>query len=151
MYFVTICTQGRLPLFGRIVGGEMVLNDAGCVAEQCWRAIPEHFPRAFLDEFVVMPNHVHGIIRLGTDEAGANDHLPLRVAQPPHGTSQTVGAIVRGFKIGVTRWFKANKKQAAVWQRNYYEHIIRNEAAYLEIAEYIQTNPLRWEEDVYHV
>ncbi len=135
----------------------MVLNTAGQIVEKCWCAIPEHFPQVTLDEFVVMPNHVHGIITVG-----ANDYLPLpsdeisiqtnEIPRPlQHGTSRTIGSMVRGFKIGITRWFRANTDIHAVWQRNYYEHIIRNEDAYLKIAEYIQTNPQRWETDTYHV
>ncbi|HNJ92308.1 MAG TPA: hypothetical protein PKK02_04250, partial [Nitrosomonas sp.] len=66
-------------------------------------------------------------------------------------TSRTIGSMVRGFKIGVTRWFRANTDIHKVWQRNYYEHIIRNEDSYLKIADYIQTNPQRWEIDTYYV
>ena len=161
-YFITVCTHNRVPLFGEIVDGVMVLNTAGQIVEKCWYAIPEHFPQVTLDEFVVMPNHVHGIITVG-----ANNHLPqhylplpsdetpIQSNEPPrplqHGTSRTIGSMVRGFKIGVTRWFRANTDIHAVWQRNYYEHIIRSEDAYLKIAEYIQTNPQRWETDTYHV
>ncbi len=161
-YFITVCTHNRVPLFGEIVDGVMVLNTAGQIVEKCWCAIPEHFPQVTLDEFVVMPNHVHGIITVG-----ANNHLPqhylplpsdetpIQSNEPPrplqHGTSRAIGSMVRGFKIGVTRWFRANTDIHAVWQRNYYEHIIRNEDAYLKIAEYIQTNPQRWETDTYHV
>lgn len=161
-YFITVCTHNRVPLFGEIVDGVMVLNSAGQIVEKCWCAIPEHFPQVTLDEFVVMPNHVHGIITVGANNVGANDYLPLpsdetpiQSNEPPrplqHGTSRTIGSMVRGFKIGVTRWFRANTDIHAVWQRNYYEHIIRNEDAYLKIAEYIQTNPQRWETDTYHV
>ncbi len=105
----------------------------------------DHFPWVMLDAFIVMPNHVHGIITVGE-----NNHLPLQ-SKPKHGTSRTIGSIVRGFKIGVTKWFRSNTDVHVVWQRNYYEHILRNEAAYLKIAEYIQTNPQRWEEDIYHI
>ena len=161
-YFITVCTHNRVPLFGEIVDGVMVLNTAGQIVEKCWCAIPEHFPQVTLDEFVVMPNHVHGIITVGANNVGANDYLPLpsnetpiQSNEPPrplqHGTSRTIGSMVRGFKIGVTRWFRANTDIHAVWQRNYYEHIIRNEDAYLAIAEYIQTNPQRWETDTDHV
>ncbi|MDO9011936.1 MAG: hypothetical protein Q7U78_09045 [Gallionella sp.] len=148
MYFITICTHDRLPLFGKIVDEKMMPNEMGIMAEKYWCAIPDHFPWAMLDEFIVMPNHVHGIITIGANHVGANNHLPL---QPKHGTSRTIGSIVRGFKIGVTKWFRANTDVHVVWQHNYYEHIIRDEEAYLKIAEYIQTNPQRWEEDTYHV
>ena len=150
LYFITCCTHNRAPLFGEIMGGAMALNAAGQIAEKCWCVIPDHFPHVTLDEFVVMPNHVHGIIAVG-----ANNHLPLQSNEIPrqlqHGTSKTIGSMVRGFKIGVTRWFRTNTDIHVVWQRNYYEHIIRNEDAYLKIAQYIQTNPQRWEEDTYYV
>ncbi len=166
LYFITVCTHNQVPLFGEIVDGVMVLNAAGQIVEKCWCAIPEHFPQVTLDEFVVMPNHVHGIITIGTtvgaNNVGANNHLPLpsnetstqsnetpRSSQ--HGTSRTIGSMVRGFKIGVTRWFRAKTDIHKVWQRNYYEHIIRNEDSYLKIADYIQTNPQRWEIDTYYV
>ncbi|MFZ1344403.1 transposase [Thiothrix eikelboomii] len=156
----------------------MFPNEAGILVQQCWEAIPKHFPSVILDEFVVMPNHVHGIIVMGdnnvgaenvgannhlplqpnggdgirqmagADNVGANNHLPLQVKP---GTARTLGSVVRGFKIGVTKWFRAHTEIHSVWQRNYYEHIIRNETAYLKIADYIQTNPYRWEDDTYHV
>ncbi len=163
LYFITVCTHNRVPLFGEIVDGVMVLNTAGQIVEKCWCAMPDHFPQVTLDEFVVMPNHVHGIIAIAaTNPVGENDYLPLpsneitpqsnEIPRPlPHGTSRTIGSMVRGFKIGVTQWFRANTDTHVVWQRNYYEHIIRNEDAYLKIAEYIQTNPRCWETDTYHV
>ena len=165
LYFITVCTHNRVPLFGEIVDGVMALNTAGQIVEKCWCAIPEHFPQVTLDEFVVMPNHVHGIITIGennveannvrTNNVRANDYLPQPSNEIPrslqHGTSRTIGSMVRGFKIGVTRWFRANTDIHKVWQRNYYEHIIRNEDSYLKIAEYIQTNPQRWEIDTYYV
>ena len=194
----------------------MFPNEAGILVQQCWEAIPEHFPSVILDEFVVMPNHVHGIIVMGDNNVGANNHLPpqynggdsnvgannhlppqynggdgnVRANNhlplqynggdgnggannhlPPQynggdgnvrannhlplqvktGTARTLGSVVRGFKIGVTKWFRAHTEIHSVWQRNYYEHIIRNETAYLKIADYIQTNPERWEDDTYHV
>ena len=151
-YFVTICTHARACVFGDVVDGAMVLNDAGKMAAQCWRAIPEHFPRVALDVFVVMPNHVHGILfihdapeNVGAKTFGfgeANNHSLL-----PHGTSKTVGAIVRGFKIGVTKWVRRHTAVCNVWQRNYYEHIIRDEASLLHLREYINNNPLQWELD----
>ena len=165
LYFITVCTHNQVPLFGEIVDGVMVLNAAGQIVEKCWCAIPEHFPQVTVDKFVVMPNHVHGIITIGENNVGvndvrannvrANDYLPLPSNETPrssqHGTSRTIGSMVRGFKIGVTRWFRAKTDIHKVWQRNYYEHIIRNEDSYLKIAEYIQTNPQRWETDTYHV
>src|SRR5690606_5266060 len=117
--------------------------------------IPNHYPHAGLDAFVVMPNHIHGIIviRRGVaadgarvDAVGANDHSPLR-RDMPRSPSKTIGSIVRGFKIGVTKWFRGNTDVHDVWQRNYYEHIVRNERSLNRIRRYILENPARWHTD----
>lgn len=174
LYFITICVQDRECLFGKIVDHPiMKLNDAGKIADQCWLAIPQHYPRVVLHEYVVMPNHVHGIIEITenvgtnvgaknfspndfspndfvTDDMGANDvsdvgaknFSPLPHQQLPRSPSRTIGSIVRGFKIGVTKWF-----DQSVWQRDYYEHIIRSTDEYERIANYIINNPAKWRED----
>lgn len=156
LYFVTIVTQNRECLFGEIVDGDMVLNDAGRHIQKCWFEIPEHFSNVKLHEMAVMPNHFHGIIEI----VGANNHSPDNTNQsngaknvsPLRSPSKTIGSVVRGFKIGVTKWFRENQKKQfpigqSVWQRNYWEHIIRNENEYQRIAQYIINNPLKWETD----
>lgn len=155
LYFITICCQDRIYRFGKIVNGIMILNDAGKQTEICWMAIPEHFTNVVLHDFVIMPNHIHGIVEItaptvrakhySLPHTWANDDLPLR-----HGTSKTVGSIVRGFKIGVTKWFIENYNTKNIWQRNYYEHIIRDENAYRNISDYIINNPLNWAEDKFY-
>ena len=150
LYFITICTYNRLCLLGGTENGEMILNNAGWTVDKCWLEIPTHYPNVVLHEHVVMPNHVHGIIEIITganagSHVGANNHSPL-----PRGTSKTIGAIVCGFKIGVTKWFRKNTNIYTVWQRNYYEHIIRDEKSYDHISEYISTNPLQWQDDKYY-
>ena len=160
MYFITLCVQDRLCLFGEVGNGEMILNDAGRVANACWLNIPEHFPSTVLHEHIVMPNHVHGIIefvganhhspenrspepRANNDlcEPRANNHSPLR------SPSKTIGSVVRGYKIGVVKWFRLNGNLGNIWQRNYHEHIIRNEQSYYRISEYILNNPKNWDND----
>jgi REP element-mobilizing transposase RayT len=116
----------------------MRLNEAGRIVEQCWAAIPSHFPDVVLDAFIVMPNHVHGIVIFTGKTVGAKNVSPLP------GTSKTIGSIVRGFKIGVTKWFRGNCGIGEVWQRNYYEHIIRDDESLNRIREYIRNNPMRW-------
>jgi len=148
-YFITVCTQGRACLFGEIVDETMILNGAGRVVEKCWTDIPAHFPHIELDGFVVMPNHVHGILLI-TETVGANNYSPLRSppsSQQRPGTSKTIGAVIRGFKIGVTKWMRKDALIHNIWQRNYYEHIIRSEDALQRLREYIMTNPIRWAED----
>ena len=163
-YFVTICAQNRECLFGEIIDGAMVLNKLGQITHQCWQDIPKHFPQVELDEFVIMPNHVHGIICIvgannyspqQTPESTpplvrANDYSPLPAI--PCGTSKTIGSMVRGFKIGVKKCARLvrennHSSQQPIWQRNYYEHIIRDESSLDLIREYINNNPLKWELD----
>ena len=151
MYFITICAENCKCLFGSITDGKMSTNDFGRAVKQCWNTIPFHFPHATLDEFIVMPNHIHGIIALQEKD------LPYKVSSdgavgaknfsPPRGTSRTIGSIVRGFKIGVTKWARSNTSAHEIWQRNYWEHIIRGEAELTNIREYIQNNPVRWIQD----
>jgi putative transposase len=149
-YFVTIVTHGRQCLFGQIVDGAMRLNEWGAIAERCWMEIPQHYPYVILDAFVIMPNHVHGIIILNDNVwaniVWANDYSPIRNDRP-RGTSQTIGSIVRGFKIGVTKWFRQHTDIYNVWQRNYYEHIIRNDMELQRIRQYIVNNPIHWKND----
>jgi len=150
-YFVTICTANRKHYFGEVVQGKMQLSDIGRCAEKCWNEIPEHFPFVILDGFVVMPNHVHGIIIINKPVETQNiaSLLPSKPQNKFGVQSQNLASIVRGFKIGVTKYAKSMKINFA-WQPRYHEHIIRNEESYLKIVEYIKTNPLRWQEDRYY-
>jgi len=154
-YFITVCIeQPKKRLFGNVIDGRMLLNDAGKCTERCWRDIPAHFPQVKLDEFVVMPNHVHGIIVIrdsaenhmvtGTNivAAGETDTHPTVSIR---GTSNTIGSMVRGFKIGVSKWFRENTGTSAVWQRNYYDRVIRDEQSLLRIRKYIRNNPRNWQ------
>ena len=145
-YFITVCTHERACLFGHVVNGEMHLNDAGEIARRCWEDIPHHFPLVELDAFVVMPNHVHGmIVILGR---GEKSFAPTTTTTTtPQSPSRAVGSIIRGFKIGVTKWFRANTDVYSVWQRGYYEHIVRSEPELMAIREYILGNPVRWDDD----
>lgn len=108
------------------------------------------FPQVRIDEFVIMPNHLHGIIEI-IEQVKGKCNLPLQSRAAQKGTSQTIGSIVRGFKAGVTSWARKNSEIFDVWQRNYYEHIIRDEKSYLQIYEYIQNNPILWEQDQLYV
>ncbi len=143
-YFVTICTKNKECLLGDVVDGKIVLNDIGKFVQQCWLNIPEHFPNGTVDEYIIMPNHIHGIVII---TVGANNYSPLQNEQLFQSPSRTIGSIIRGFKIGVTKWSRQNTDMYTLWQRNYYEHIIRNEGDMNTILEYIVNNPLRWMED----
>ncbi|MDM8001041.1 MAG: transposase, partial [Dehalococcoidia bacterium] len=107
-YFVTICTHQRECLFGHVVNGEMHLNEAGGIAQRCWENIPTHFPSVELDAFVIMPNHIHGVIAITEFCRGERFFAPTPSTTTPKSPSRTIGSIVRGFKIGVTKWFRVN-------------------------------------------
>ena len=161
-YFVTICTQDRMCLFGDIVDGKMQLNATGRMIEQCWNAMPDHFPLMESDEFIVMPNHIHGIVVLAGDAVGALHATPLRHATPPPSTaspasrmskispkSGSLAVMIRSFKSAVTKRINEScgTAGAAVWQRNYYEHIIRDDDDLARIRQYIIDNPAQWAMD----
>ncbi|MFQ5713870.1 MAG: transposase [Candidatus Scalinduaceae bacterium] len=148
-YFVTICARNRELLFGRIAEEKMLLNDAGKFANKCWLEIPEHFLHVTLDEFIVMPNHIHGIIIIDTmGNVGVQNFEPLHKQNKYQQIiPKSIGSIIRGFKIGVTKWFRKNTNIYNVWQRNYYEHIFRNEDGLNRIRECIINNPIQWQFD----
>lgn len=145
-YFVTICTHGQRRLLGEIVDGKMMVNAYGEIAKACLEEIPKHFAHSEIDTFVVMPNHLHGIIVITHGTFVEAQHAaPLRrsVNAPRPGS---LSAIVRSFKSASTR--RINELRTApgtpIWQRNYYEHVIRNDRDLDRIREYIVTNPVRW-------
>ena len=115
-YFVTICTIQRTCLFGEIVEGEMRLSSLGLLVEEIWRETPLLRPNITLDAFVVMPNHLHGIIVIGDETT--QEGIGSRLRSP----AQTLGATLRGFKAAATK-----RARRPLWQCNYYEHIIRDD------------------------
>ncbi len=160
-YYVTICTCRRECLFGDVIDGQMVLSGMGQIAQRCWEAVPEHFLQAALDNFIVMPNHMHGIIlltepRTPQDDVGAQHAVPLpTVPRQRHfgeAIPSSISTLVRSYKSAVTKHInelRANHN-AAIWQRNYYEHIIRDERDLTRVREYISHNAMKWEEDENH-
>lgn len=198
-YFITICTHQRQCLFGEIVNGEMRLNQFGRLVRSQWLKIPHHHTHVELDAWVIMPNHIHGILILNTpgrdaalgqdlenstDDSNPNatplcdreyvngawlpaesgvafgqkslpssaNSLPNAAPLPPRLGAGTVGAIVLNFKSVTTRSFNRIQRSpgSTIWQRNYYEHIIRSEASLGRIRQYIQNNPLSWQHDQLH-
>ena len=175
---MTICTEKRACLFGGIYNETMRLNKSGTIIHTCWNNIPKHFVLARLDTYVIMPNHIHGVIIIterDCDSRGeafsTHDELyhgsisenasPLHShpMNQPHGTpSGSLGAIMQNFKSVSTRKINASNNTTGVtlWQRNYYEHIVRNENSLNTIRRYIMYNPLIWAYDMdnpdrYHV
>ena len=195
-YFITICVQNCACLFGKIVGTplvgvhndkpQLILNDAGRMVETQWLALPDRFPNIELHEFIIMPNHFHGILKIGEATnvgvaiAGisnlmngeTNNNPPTngysQNGQPNNGQTnngqpqgiaptKTVGDMMDAFKsittveyirgIKTLRWKPFDKK---LWQRNYYEHIIRDEQSYQNISDYIINNPAKWADDKFY-
>lgn len=173
-YFITICTQDRACLFGNVVNGGLVLNEMGQIAYNEWLKTSELRKNVELDVFVIMPNHIHGIIILdGTGECGRGElHSPNNdiaynsgecgtvnnsgecnspnsgeCNSPLRGPSNNIGAIVRGYKSSVTKQLNLLNIGCDVWQRNYWEHIIRDEQSYQRISDYIINNPAKWKDD----
>ena len=167
-YFVTICTKDRECYFGDVVGGKMILSEIGKIAEMEWLKTFEMRPDMNLGmgEFVVMPNHFHGIITIGKnrynnirDAMHCVSSAPASHANPTTITTQSknkfgaqsknLASVIRGFKIGVTK--NARIIQAGfAWQPNYHEHIIHNNKSYLNISKYIINNPSKWKANTFN-
>ncbi|MDR1679340.1 MAG: transposase [Prevotellaceae bacterium] len=154
LYFITICVQNHKCVFGNIVNDEIILNEYGRMANDCWLEIPQHYQNVVLHEFVIMPNHIHGILEIADvgveyfrpdNETGNKRVENIRPLRRPNCEPGTIGAIVRGFKIGVTKQIGYS-----IWQRNYHEHIIRNQNRHAIIVDYINNNPAKWENDRFY-
>jgi REP element-mobilizing transposase RayT len=143
-YFVTICIDDRTHGFGEVINGQMQLTPLGQAAADCWQAIPDHFPFVVLDASVVMPNHVHGILIIDKPDGGGGQG-PNRFGPQ----SQNLGSIVRGYKIGVTKYARKHNVPFK-WQARYHDRVIRDEGEYERIRTYIFENPKRWDEDCYY-
>ena len=183
-YFITLCSWNRACLFGEIVGGEMRVNEFGRVTSACWDAIPRHFDAVTVDAFVVIPNHVHGVVFIG-----GQDHIIANAQQFGRPAAGSLSTIVRSLKLPAASCRESSKCTEAkrhdfhfarlprsklrgmrsqctfksavtkrvnelrntpalpIWQRNYYEHVIRNDDELTRIREYIANNPLAWELD----
>ena len=166
-YFITVCAHKRQCLFGDVIDTQVQLTGFGEIVRRCWSAIPVHFPGVAVDAFVVMPNHVHGIlIILDALQVGAQHAVPLRTPEGGHARSsapapspnlrafgqmapRSLPSIVRAFKSASTRQINQARRTPGgqVWQRNFHEHVIRGEDDLRSIRRYIQENPQSWELD----
>ena len=172
-YFITICTKDRECLFGDVVHDKMELSQIGTMVEQCWLKIPDHFSTVGIVPFVIMPNHLHGIIEIqrknlphskGQKDCRGLIHQTLEKNRPQHdhqsnelsGYSDwilmrtpgvTLGKIVRFFKASATRKIRDDTTVYFSWQKNYYEQIIRNQREFFQKKRYIRDNPENWDDD----
>ncbi len=185
-YFITICTANMFRYFGEIIDGEMRLNDSGLMAGKFWAEIPEHFTDAVLDEYVIMPNHIHGIITIDKSDDGrypdemhsdrnfrdfvdfrrdainrvsteSQMNIEIGSENPNGGITgknnpmfyENISRIIRWYKGRMS--FEIHKTLAAFnWQPRFHDHIIRDEASYQKIREYIQKNPIKWKDDDFY-
>ncbi|HZO71862.1 MAG TPA: transposase [Ktedonobacteraceae bacterium] len=159
-YFITICTLERKVAFGDVVDDKMCLNASGELAQKTWTTLAERFSFVQLDAFVVMPNHVHGIIiladaqtsflRQDPDSGSAPERLQasIQTKRSDHPVpSSSLGEVVRTFKGAATYLIRRAGNPTFAWQARYYEHIIRNQQELDRIRAYIETNPARWAQD----
>ncbi|MCK4635355.1 MAG: transposase [Candidatus Moranbacteria bacterium] len=150
-YFVTICTKDKKYFFGEIKDGEMVLNDYGKIAKKCWLDLPNHYVNCQLDEFIFMPNHMHGIVIIDNDIVESDNFVVGNGLKPfptkgkkLHGLSE----IMRGFKTFSSRRInETNPVNKFQWQKSFYDHVVRNDESLCKIREYIMINPEKWEFD----
>ncbi len=175
-YFVTICTKNRECLFGNISNDQMILNEYGEITEKCWFDLPNHYTNIQLGDFIIMPNHFHGIIEMLPVTVGVGlkptptvtkptptatkpapthttNPTPIGNAQPTHTTTiHGLPEIVRALKTFSSRRINEIRQTPGipVWQRNYYEHIICNNESLYRITKYIINNPLNCEKDNYY-
>ena len=151
-YFITICTYNRECILGNVIDGEMLLNQFGKIVFGCWNSLAGRYTNIELDKFVVMPNHVHVIIKI-IDNVGAIHKLPLQRKNCDHPQMERrrmlIPKIVGYFKMNSSKQINRLRNTAgmSVWQLNYYEHVIRNVDKLSKIREYIQNNPLKWHLD----
>ena len=166
-YFVTICTKDRQNHFGLVRNGKVVLSPAGMIAQNKWQSIPKYYPNVKLDEYVIMPNHIHGIIFIrdeittkvvGTEHRSVhrkgNLFAKTRAEQCSAPTKNHYGLlskIIKSFKESVTK--EINKEYGLNnfgWQRSFYDHVVRNEKDLIRVRQYIKNNPLKWFLDEYY-
>ena len=139
LYFITICTHQHKTTLGKNIDGQMTLSRSGEIIEKVWNELNTKFPNIICHEYTIMPNHLHGIIQIKNDIVGG---------QTPPLQQTTLGNIIAFFKYKTTKQVNSD---TPLWQRNYYEHIIRNQQAYEEIAAYIIENPINWRNDKLYI
>jgi REP element-mobilizing transposase RayT len=146
-YFVTICVKGRNAVLGEVIEEEVHLSAIGTLAENAWHDLPNHYGSIQLDEFIVMPNHIHGLLWILDSEASQDAvGAGLKPALTKHGLSE----VIRGFKTYSARTINSQEQTSGpFWQRGFFEHIIRDQSDLENHRAYIRNNPLKWALDEY--
>lgn len=146
IYFVTICTRGHRHYFGEVMNHEMHLSAIGECAKKCWEDIPTHFPHVKTPLFVIMPNHIHGILVINDPHLESKTNSSNRPHNEFGPQSMNLASVIRGFKIGVTKFAKESGLSFE-WQSRFYDHVIRSLDDWNRIATYIENNVGQWDMD----
>jgi len=142
-YFVTLCTKWRLDHFGEIENQKNVLTNYGKIAERCWIDIDKHYENIVLDEYIIMPNHIHGIIIVGNEYFRSDSGK---------GSRSNISNVIKWFKIGVSKEIRQKfNDYEFTWQKSFHDVIIRNEDQLMKSREYIIMNSMKWDEDVNNI
>lgn len=162
-YYVTLCAQNREFLFGDVEDGIMILNEFGKIVDKIWKKLPERYPIE-VDEYIIMPNHFHGVINIVGEEKGRKNKVGVIHESPQRKSPQRdlndikvrrkmiLPKIVGYFKMNSAKKINQMREKtgSSVWQRDYYEHIIRDEKDLIRIRKYIINNPGKWQDDKYY-
>ena len=150
-YFITICTKNRKHYFGEIKDGQMHLSAIGEQANLYWEEIPQHFPHIELNEFIIMPNHIHGIIGIVSTDTTCRVPTKIPIGKKTNEFGKTIAgsisAIIGQFKSTLTRWSRKNGHENFAWHVRFHDHIIRDDRAFQNISNYIKNNPGNWGRD----
>ncbi|MDP2039146.1 MAG: transposase [Ignavibacteria bacterium] len=144
-YYVTINTKDHIEYFGNAETGKIQRNELGLVVEECWKEIPKHFLNVELDYYVIMPNHVHGILILTDKRKDVACNVSTNKMSVISPKPNSLSAVVRSFKSAVTKTIRENGYNNFAWQPRFYDRIIRSEKELFNIRKYIDQNPLKWE------
>jgi putative transposase len=157
LYFVTSCVKDKVCVFGEVIQAEMRLNNYGCIAEKQWHWLEQQYPYVILHAFIVMPNHVHGIIEINRDTVGTGRDLSARklynekkAVVDPYPKVKSLSELMGVYKTTTAKLIRAAELTDFEWQRSFHDHIIRTDKAYCHIRDYILSNPARWTDDIFH-
>jgi len=162
VYFITICTDNRKHFFGEITNMQMTYTPIGEIALQYWNEIPHHFPQIKLRAFVIMPNHIHGIMQIicrdtacrvptndDADNVGSCHGMTPQYNQFSNPIKGSISTIIGQYKSSVTRWCNKNDHSYFGWQSKFHDHVVRSREEYDRITNYINTNIQNWKDDCF--
>lgn len=147
LYFITICTKNKECLFGSVQNGTMELNEIGWIADQYWKEIPKHYHHVKLHEFILMPNHLHGIIQIVSQYNADDDYNAPQTRKFGNPIPGSISTIINQYKSSVKRWCNQNGYENFKWQSRFHDHIIGSTEEFNRIERYIRNNPMNWHND----